>query len=228
MRFKRFLEELAFQTSKDRDYPAGPENGVIIFDPHERYEIKGKTHGIESHAIKHLIEFDPNYYYTVINIIKTLVLSKGTGYVLIGTNVKRISTDINNAQIINLLDRINDKLFWHERLTNDEVNISKYIKKIASRYEEIVNENIQHPITITPEMTKEQIEFFLNKGKNIKYIINDRNADLTHYYNPSHNCVVIEYHGEVRSMFTLKGIGWYANPARKFYNQALREIMIKK
>lgn len=228
MRFKKFLEELAFQTGKDKDYPAGLENGVIIFDPHERYEIKGKTHGIESHAIKHLIEFDPKYYDTIINIIKTLVLSKGTGYILSGTDIKRISSNVSNAQIVNLLDRINDKMFWKERLTSEEVDISKYIKKIASRYEEIVNENIQHPINITPEMTKEQIEFFLNKGKNIKYIVNDRNADLTHYYNPTHNCVVIQYQGEVRSMFTLKGIGWYANPSRKFYNQALREIMIKK
>ena len=42
MRFKKFLEELAFQTSKDKDYPAGLESGVIIFDPHERYEISEK------------------------------------------------------------------------------------------------------------------------------------------------------------------------------------------
>ena len=48
---------------------------------------------------------------TLITLVLNLILKKVQlptiiGYILTGTDVKRISTDISNAQIINLLDRI--------------------------------------------------------------------------------------------------------------------------
>ena len=45
MRFIRFINELAFANSSDFDYP-GKIGEVIVTNPDDKYEVKGKTHGL--------------------------------------------------------------------------------------------------------------------------------------------------------------------------------------
>ncbi|MFW5895492.1 MAG: hypothetical protein ACOCT9_01990, partial [archaeon] len=70
--FAKFLNEINFETSKDRDYPADT-NSVIVFNKKDNYKIKGKTHNITSHAIKHLHEFDKSFYDNIIDQAKQYV-----------------------------------------------------------------------------------------------------------------------------------------------------------
>lgn len=233
MRFKsfmqqqKFLEELAFQTGTDQDYPAGEDSGVIVFDPQERYEIKGKTHGISSHAIKHLKEFDVDYFMYILNSVKDFLLKGGKMFLLRRGSTSKIS-DINDQQIINLLDRVNDKISNHERLLPPENIVSQAIDKITAKYESLIEASLKKQFPVKSDTPRALIQMMLAKDRTLKYIVRERNADLTHYYDPVTNGIIIEYAGQVRSMFKLSRTGWYSKGDKKFYNEDLEAIMLLK
>jgi hypothetical protein len=66
------MQLFKFINAKDRDWPIRSK-WLIVFDPTTEYKLNGKTHGIRSHAIKHLYEFDFNLFMKYIEKIKSIL-----------------------------------------------------------------------------------------------------------------------------------------------------------
>ena len=104
MRFIRFINELAFANSSDFDYP-GKVGEVIVTNPDDKYEVRGKTHGLISHAIKHVMEFEPEYYREVIDQFKQRIASMKNDLFILNKN----STIASDAQY-DLTDKMIQKV----------------------------------------------------------------------------------------------------------------------
>ena len=119
-------------------------------------------------------------------------------------------------------------MVFHERLIPVEMKIADQINKLGIRYEQLIENAIKNPITITSKATEQEVKYAVSSGRTLKYSIRDRDADLIHYFNPRLNAIIIEYGNQVRTMFTLKDFGWYSKGGKRFYNKILGEIMMKK
>ncbi|MFW6030309.1 MAG: hypothetical protein ACOCRO_08660, partial [Halanaerobiales bacterium] len=147
MRLKQYLIEVEFGKSRDQDWPSRSKS-VIIFDKNDTYKIKGKTHDLTSHAIKHLEEFDSQYFNSIITDIQNYLNGKDF-FVLTKKNkdVKKSESNSKNI-IINTLDRINDKIVHNEKLTEEEKVLSKYLDKISKKYEQFIENMISESIDV--------------------------------------------------------------------------------
>ena len=230
MRFREFIiDELSFQKGSDQDYPAGMNNGVLLFNPTEQYIKQGETHGIISHAIKHLKDFDGNYYSHVVEKIKNeLTKNKRLYYFVQGQGIRSINnaTTIPYSVIINTMDRINDKIIQAKPLEPEEKSIASELQSMARHFERIVEGLISGAVIINNDTPAAFIEAMLAKKRTIKYTIHMSGADIIHYYNPREHSLVIEYKGLVRTAFKINKEGWYNRKDIKFYNPELKKIML--
>jgi len=147
MRLYKFLNELQFISSKDRDYPV-KSNSVIIFDENDNYKVKGKTHNESSHAIKHLFEFDKNFYDKVIYDVKRYIQNKNFYTLNKKGNINPKPDTIGYNIIINTLDRINDKIVNNQTLTTEEQYLSKYIDMLTKRYISVIDNMLSDSVNV--------------------------------------------------------------------------------
>lgn len=200
MRLITYLNELNFVKSKDRDWPT-KTNTVILFDKNDQYKIKGKTHGLTSHAIKHLNEFDPSFFDKVIKQAYDYI-SKQEFYIL-SKKTKKVSKreSISRNQVINTLDRINDKIINNQQLTNEEKNISKFIEDIKIRYEQHIDKFTNNTTNIDNYSYQELIN---NKPKHINFMIKEEGKNDRLYVDLSKLVFCVEDSKGFKTMYTYK------------------------
>ena len=226
-RFQNFINELSFKNSSDQDYPEGMENGVLMFNPTDSYIRQGDTHGIISHAIKHMKEFNSGYFNSIVNKIKGFLKNKRMYFYKEGGTIQSINnpTTFPDSVIANTMDRINDKVVQAKSLESDEKFIANELKQLGIHFEHVVEGLIVGAVEITNTMNKKEIENILAMKKTIKYIIFKGGADMIHYYNPREHALVIEFKGLVRTAFKINRKDWYATGGIKFYNPDLKQVM---
>ena len=201
MSFKQFLEEqaLGFKKVRDQDYVSGSTT-VIIFDKDDTYKLEGKTHDLESHAIKHLLDFEPTFVSSIFSTLKKLWEKEG--FFILNRKTKKVvaSRAVSNIKLfINTLDRIHDKKNLRGTLTKEEIKTLPYIEKIKNKYADIINKTTDNSISID-NMNKEDIESII-KTKIITYKISTKESV---YFNFKDKSILIRNKDSVSTFFKLK------------------------
>jgi hypothetical protein len=167
MRFLKYLNE--FVVGKDSDYPSNDKR-VIIWNKKDSYTLKGKTHGLLSHSIKHLKDFNPSFFNNILaklsNYIKTTDF-----FILLNNSVKKEEfSKIPDEIMINTLDRINDKIMLKEPLTSEETEINeKFNNPLKSRYSEVFDKIVNNAID-TDKLSLPEILKSIKEKKTLKVV----------------------------------------------------------
>ena len=167
---RRLLSELNWQNSRDIDYPAGgyasdntkdfgEAEGLNfrplrssrmlyikasgfdpIQDPFGEYILEGETHGLDSHALKHMLEFSPEQTLAAMQSLKQEIIDRSLEvYLYQGENqppVQIAPQNITPGDLINTLDRINDSIINQEFVSFVESQMyKKYLVPLAQSYD---------------------------------------------------------------------------------------------
>ena len=105
-----------FPKSPDSDFPTNDTTKFVVFNADEKYELKGRTHGLLSHAIKHLHEFAPSEVDAAVDKATARMKHESEIYLKDGSSIlsrgASVHRDLTDNVVLNTLDRINDK-FGH-------------------------------------------------------------------------------------------------------------------
>jgi len=181
-RFLEYLQEKAFAKGRDVDYTVD-DKYVLCFDKKDKdtYHTTGdKTHGAESHALKHLAEFDPQFMRTV----TTAALATATDFIksnpnhfcaILSSSGSFVAEDrtkvIEKADVYivgNTLDLINDKILTKKSLLPIEKELSQYTKKIKDRYVSIIDDKMKKAIDLD-KIKEEELSNAIKSAKIIKF-----------------------------------------------------------
>ena len=172
---------------------------TLIFDPNDEYHypfvIKGKLHGLESHALKHFYEFNPQLYNNFIDSSKDYIIKYMNDDLKI-INIKgEIDDDITDEDqiedlhrynIINALDFINDKIYKDKELSKIEIVLyNKIIKPISQQYWTLIDKIINHGISIRDyrkEMINRPVYFNVFRPGGNEYM---------YFYDPTSKAIVV-------------------------------------
>lgn len=177
-----------FQKAKDQDYTSDPYE-VLVFSETapENYEVEGKTHGQMSHAIKHLVEFEPDFVKNIVSKVKSTIINKlkekPHWFCKIWNNTRGFSklsgvdavNDASMYAVLNTLDLINDKQQMKECLLKLDSSIRPFAVDLEKKYNEIISKKIDKAVdldkttikgsALEKKIKKSQIVQFSCKGK---------------------------------------------------------------
>jgi hypothetical protein len=195
-------EEWYFNNASNQDIPAvgvdqelgypkrfpDPEaTRTLITDPDDEFQYPNKiienTHGMTSHAIKHMWEFDPNLYKQLIRRTKDILKKYIDSDDMKIINKKgAIEDDIYEDEdidemslynIINALDFIQDKTFKKMRLNEIENRIqTEIILPLRREYKKLIENILQNAVRIEdykPEMENRAVYFNGDNGRDLLY-----------------------------------------------------------
>lgn len=216
--FLEFLEErVNFASAKDSDYPALTDTGILVFseEAYKKYKVEGKTHGLNSHAIKHLIEFDPAYVNQIISSCRSFLLDLlekdkelEIRYYKSPTQMsknkpKKIVSSASNGAFMNMFDLINDMKLSKQKLNPIESKMLKYINQFGQRYESIIERKLKN-VTDLDSLSFEEIEKRLSEKRGVvSFGVLDRNVSKTIYVDLGDDTMIITTPDFVRSMFRM-------------------------
>lgn len=231
---RKSLKEARWFNSNDYDFQASDfepkkfsadmiSSRVIFFNDLNRYNVEGMTHGLDSHALKHLIEFGENSVRQLaIQIIeflstqqglKLFALDKGKPY---EEKYPIKIQDIKPGDIINTLDRISDNLI----LQIPVLDIEKYIYNTffiptVEKYDNLTDTVIENAVDLNDTdypTTKDILDFFNNSNNPIikfqgYYTVQGSQPVLvTYYYNYKDTTLISQNNDKdvVTTMRTIK------------------------
>lgn len=200
MRLFKFLNELDFVKSKDKDWPS-KSNSVILFDKGDTYKLKGKTHGLASHAIKHLEEFRPSVVNNIINQLYNYIT--GQNFYILSKKSKKIikGRSISKNQIINTLDRVNDKIINNQPLTKEEEHITQFVNKLKDSYEQHIINFIEN----TTNVDKYTYSYLIkNKPTKISFTAEEKGDKIKLHIDLNNLIYCVEGKKGIKTMFKYK------------------------
>lgn len=144
-----------FRKGQDQDYTGHPSE-VLVFSEKEpdEYLVKGKTHGQMSHAIKHLIEYEPQFVAAVAEKAKTAIrkfLERRPDYFCKMWDEVRGFSEYSGLEalkhcstlaLLNTLDIINDKNQTKSPFSKVDGELKKYGVEIEHRYNELIKKKM--------------------------------------------------------------------------------------
>lgn len=187
-------ETIKFQRGKDQDYLTG-KNTVIFFseDGPEKYKQRGKTHGIQSHALKHLKEFQPGIVASLIaeirSTIKIAIYDEIVSFVglykrggnWITTNPNEVLTKVSDNALINTLDVINDKFIMKEPLNAPEKRLRIVLDKFEEAYQKEIESRWKKAFNLDSLEGTEEVEHAVFKEPVIKFSGKDGSGTAKSY-----------------------------------------------
>lgn len=231
--FIQFLtEKIAFKKARGQDYTVHPDTILFFSEEDVRtYVENGKTHGVQSLAIKYLAEFNPEMVKTEVGAARGIIQEfiknnkidfcalyiKGKGFKKL--NPLQAITQANDGAIMNTMDMINDKYQNKKKLAPIENALYKIIRKLEREY---IRE-IEFRINKSVDLDKfESVEDVLEAIENARIIKFDGFAKVaqTYYLDFRTNSVVISTPDFVRTMYV------YNDPGQG-YKQVINNFMRK-
>ena len=225
--FIEFLTEKAFVFAKGRDQDYTSDvNTILFFNKNEAasYVIAGKTHGIQSHAIKHLEEFNPSFVKEKIDetrtIIKSYITSKKLSFCGIyerhngfkETDPLKSITQATDDTLKNTLDMINDKFIAKATLLPIESEIyNSVIKPIEDEYGKEILSRIKGSENLDKYNTVNAVIDKITHVNNINFMGVAANGKGKRFYlDFATNSIVIKYDGYIHTLFkfNLPGQGY--------------------
>jgi hypothetical protein len=214
MLLSKIIEE--FVNSYDQDYPQ--KGSVLVFNKDEIYVPDGDIHGLASHAIKHLIEFESgpvgDICKKIINqirdpqnsLFKNVYLKSGNE--VFKFNSVEVKRQLNTSIILNTLDLVNDKIMNKKNISDQEKFFIPYIDNMTSKYAELVNNFKKDYIEMPNEKmgfkpsnseiekigfevkSKGQDRYYILKLKNKAILVLDSNGDELTYFKVQENNIL--------------------------------------
>lgn len=182
--FKEFVlnEKFIFAKGKDQDYTGDPTR-VLVFSQKEpeKYEVTGKTHGQMSHAIKHLIEYEPQFVSKIIANAKYKIekfISNNPDYFCkIWNEVKGFESEsgldavrkANNLTILNTLDVLNDKNQTKTELLPIENKLKPLAYELEKKYNSIITSKMNNAIDLNRNYSKEKFLSIIKRSDIITF-----------------------------------------------------------
>ena len=186
---KKLIIEAVWQNAYDYDYDADKysnkipkdlaSNRVLFFDNDDRYLEDGSTHGRDSHALKHLVEFNPNIVRKFCNDIISYLQS------IPGLNMRAVehksgneqvinASDLRPGDIINTLDRINDDVIMEDPPLSqlEKLIYTTYFIPASDYYDSMVDEIIKNAIDVNDSnfVDPKKLVAFLEKTPTITFL----------------------------------------------------------
>lgn len=224
-------EDIPFKHGNDTDRFIA--NSVVVFDPQDDYEIKGKTHGLVSHAIKHLHEFNPEYFNKIISAVRQII-EKSPNAILKDKSNKPITRVVGQTQypfgvILNTMDFINDKVVNGIPLNTDEKAIKSYIDRTTDEYENIIRILVDKAIPVDNYNSPEKIKNILNQHGMISFYVMARGRMAYAYANHNNGIIVLrEPGGKVLTSFKAYAKKEKINPPqrlKKYFSSSSADII---
>lgn len=232
--FKEFLQEVNINFAKgyDQDFTVHPTK-VLVFSEKEaqNYKEKGKTHGLMSHAIKHLKEFEPEFVAQQIALMRSEIL-KQIKTTFQDVKVWNYNSGFNKAEgidalksasddvLLNTLDVINDKNQEKEKLLPIEKLIKKYAVALEHKYNEIISLYIGSAVELD-NVPEENIENLLKTSDIVKFEGFGRVAN-DYWLNFKNKAIIIGTPDKIRSMFIFSNADSRKDMAKKFFSKKFK------
>lgn len=181
MYIKKQKRKYYFSYSPDEDFPVGEV--AAVFTINDEYIEEGLTHGLSSHAIKHLDELQPDIVKKVIADCIT-VMKRAPNIWLINKSGKVIDqgvsakTKLNYDIVLNSLDLINDKICEKKPLTKIEKNLASLLDVLGKAYIKLIDGFSQKA---TDVMNIESLEAASDKGEIIKFTAEYQSKPFIYY-----------------------------------------------
>ena len=231
--FIQFLtEKIAFKKARDQDYTVHPDTILFFSEEDVRtYVENGKTHGVQSHAIKHLAEFNPEMVKTEVGVARGIIQEfiknnkidfcalyiKGKGFKKL--NPLQAITQANDGAIMNTMDMINDKYQNKKKLAPIENALYKIIRKLEREYIREIEFRINKSVDLDKFESVEDVLGAIENARIIKFNGFAKVAQ-TYYLDFRTNSVVISTPDFVRTMYV------YNDPGQG-YKQVINNFMRK-
>jgi len=221
----------ALTTSSDGYVDNSSKSDTVVFSEEEDYyypndeEFRGKrTHGATSHAIKHLIEFDKEFMIKMLKRAVKIARNSDEDLLIIngfGEPDNINPEDINNLNILNTLDRIQDKVVIRHTEPN---NIKSDALEITETEESLLT-NVIQPIR---SRYKQYGEYIINKSVEldnntendiISFDVDGKGVDTIYYHSKLGLVMLYDSHRDrIKTLFKINTniVDWLE---RKFKNQ---------
>lgn len=176
-----------FVAGFDRDKPTH-FHLVAVFDKNDDYRLKGKTHGLTSHAIKHYGEFDVG---TVKGFVdKAINIAKQSPELYIINHKGEVIADGDKAKVmlqykvmLNTFDLINDKIINGEKLNDTEQKIYDVIQKMKVGYLSKIKTLTSKAVDVN-DVNKKSLENLIKRGAAITFMGRRQGKINRFYYDP--------------------------------------------
>ena len=195
-----------FSKVSDSDFPAEDTTKFVVFNADETYEVKGNTHGLLSHAIKHLAEFSASDVDRVLMQVihridkeQEIYMKDGHAIIMRGDGVKHA---LNRHIILNTADRINDKFENRDRLERVEADIIGLLKPLGQKYEQLAKA-ISTGVPRIDQKTPAEIVSMLRSGDRIAFGVQGSHGLATYYLHPKTTGLVITNGSEITTFFKI-------------------------
>lgn len=212
--FNFIFERVNFAKGKDFDYPAENDTSIVVFseEAYKKYKLEGKTHGLNSHAIKHLGEFDPNFLGQVLASCRNFIgemleqdkeidfryYKSPTQY--IKKKPKQLLKKIPDGALLNTFDLINDMKLTNQKMNDMEKKMLKYINQIGQKYETLIERKIKNAIDLN-KMSYEEIKKTFERKGVFTFDAEDKGIVKTFYFDTRDNSIIISTPDMVRTMY---------------------------
>ncbi len=206
MYIKKHKRKYYFSYSPDEDFPAGEI--AAVFTINDEYLEEGLTHGLLSHAIKHLDEFYPDLVKEIVaDCIKVMklapkiwLINKSGQIIEQGVRAKaRLNYDI----VLNSLDLVNDKICEKKPLTKTEKKLASLLNTLGKSYCKLIDSFSQKAIDVNQVIS---LDIASNEGKTIKFTGDYQKKPFVYYlcFKTSAICVLSETeHNCIMTLFRI-------------------------
>ena len=220
-----------FAKMLDQDYPSRYDE-VILFDYREKYVLSGKTHGLVSHALKHLIEFDEYFVKSILYKMKSKLKVEFLFFYKKNNTIRVLrKSDLTPGILLNTLDLINDKIENRETLYSDEKEMILILQSIKDEYRKICLNIQQNAIEIFDFDTKNEIQLKINRNKPIWFNVNYKSVDMQNCIDLKNKIYMSIYQEKIRTVFKMDSsflYRQYGTDKTKIKNSFLEKIILEK
>lgn len=219
--YKQYLLERStdFLAGPDEDKPGN--NQIVIFNDRDIYNTNGLTHGLLSHAIKHLEEFKPLEVNRLLDETINYLKSSGIGIIKSlnpDIDLKNDKTKINRNTILNTFDLINDKISNSVELTTEEQEIkSRFLDRLQHEYQNLIDDYYDNNINVDKSSLSEIIEL-IESGTKIKFSCLFRGQQRESILNPVDTGMLSTANNSVLTLFRIDKSGNDLIKVKNYFN----------
>lgn len=210
------LEDVKFAAGQNVNYQAmnGKDNSVIFLskETKKNYQERGqRSHGKESHAIKHYGEFNTTKYMALAGEVKAAIkdmldqgqldyieLHSSNGSV---TNPDKVLKQARATSFLNALDAVQDMDMERKSLTGPERKLMSFARKLGSLYSSEIEERLRDAVDLDKIEDKEELGNILKTRKVIKFGVWRNRVPLYIYLDLKDNVVIITRGSTVATAF---------------------------
>lgn len=203
-------------------------NFLIIFgDPKKsQFSTSGGTHGEMSHAIKHLIEFEPSFVEGILNSATEIakqapdvaVVNLKNNEVLAGAE----ATDkIQSSAMLNTFELISYKLFTGQELNPTEKAIEPLVDQLVEKYDAVLLAIVANAIDVDNINNIEEMQALVKNKKTIKFTGSYRGSEFIYYLDLSNSGLIVEKDGLYRTLFRIDKKGSEINKIAKYFERGV-------